>query len=102
MTPSNWFKYDGRLTTIDLSTITSSSVTNIRRIFMSCEGATKIDIRGISLDNVINDINKYEYAFRGVPNNCEIIVKDNTAKTFITTNWSNLTNVKTLAEYEAE
>lgn len=37
----------------------------------------------------------------GVPNDCEIIVKDATEKAFFNSNLSRLTNVKTAAEYEA-
>ena len=40
-------------------------------------------------------------ATSGVPNDCEIIVKDDTAKTWITGKFTRLTNVKTVAELEA-
>jgi len=41
-------------------------------------------------------------ASNGVPDNCLIIVKDETAKQWITSKFSRLTNVKTIVEYEAQ
>jgi hypothetical protein len=40
--------------------------------------------------------------FDGVPADCLIIVKDDTQKEWLTNAFSQLTNVKTVAEYEAE
>ena len=40
--------------------------------------------------------------FFGVPANCLIIVKDETAKAWVLARESDFTNIKTVAEYEAQ
>lgn len=82
-------------TSIDLSNFEIGNATNTSRMFW-CGYLQHLDIRKLEFDNVTN----YTQMFLVVPNNCEIIVKDDTQKTWITTNFSNLTNVKTVAEYE--
>ena len=86
------------LTELDLSTFETPNLTRTIDMFLYCWHLTKLDIRKMTFDNVTN----YTTMFNGIPNNCEIIVKDDTQKSWITSKWSNLTNVKTVAEYEAE
>lgn len=61
-----------------------------------CTSAEVIDIRGSSFLSNGNKSNM----FKDVPQNCLIICKDTTAKNFILSARSDLTNVKTIAEYE--
>jgi hypothetical protein len=65
-------------------------------MFYYCTSLEKIDIRSMTFDNVTNQ----NMAFYQVPNDCEIIVKDNTQKEWITSRFTNLTNVKTVAELQ--
>lgn len=84
-------------TSIDLSNFEIGNATNTSRMFW-CGYLQHLDIRKMEFDNVSNNTQM----FLAVPNNCEIIVKNDTQKTWITTNFSNLTNVKTVEEYNAE
>ena len=76
---------------------------NVATMFGSCTNMQKIDIRNFNFSNVVYSNNMFgSSASVGVPNSCLIIVADNTQKTWVTQNYSRLTNVKTVAEYEAE
>jgi len=66
--------------------------------FAGCSSLERLDARGVDFTNITT----FVYAFNSVPETCEIIVKDQTQKDWFATNFSNLTNVKTVAEYEAE
>ena len=80
---------------INLSTAVGSSATNVSNMFKNCTSLTTLDIRSW----VFKDDYTSETDFlTNVPNGCLIIVKDNTAKTWVTSRYSNLTNVKTVAE----
>lgn len=83
---------------LDLSTFNTSNVTNMSRMFYQCNNLTSLDIRNFTFDKVTN----YDYMFHNIPADCLIIVKSDTEKQWILTNGrSDLTNVKTVAEYEA-
>lgn len=97
------FYYCTSLTNLDLSTITTESATDFRNMFKNCTNLTHIDIRNMTFkSDALYDGMFGNYNFEGVPNNCEIIVKSQTEKEWITSKFSRLTNVKTVAEYEAE
>lgn len=99
---SSMFQYCGSLTEIDLSRITSTSITGTSTMFGYCRALRKIDMRNFIFDNVTNYTNMFgTSSSTGVPDDCLIIVKGDTEKTWITSNFSRLTNVKTVAEYEA-
>ena len=72
-------------------------------MFYNCSSLTKLDIRNFDFSNISIDQyqTNYKNAFYGIPNDCLIIVKDDTQRTWITSKFSNLTNIKTIAEYEA-
>ena len=84
------------LTNLDLSNFITSKVTNVSQLFLRCSKLTQLDIRNFDFTNVTS----YSNMFTGVPANCLIIVKDDTAKEWITSKFTTLTNVKTVAEYE--
>lgn len=93
-----------QLTRLDLSSFTPPTTGSIilKQMFLSCTQLTFLDIRNMTLHNSTN----FDFMFgSGSSNfnvNCEIIVKDTTEKDWVTTNFSYLTNVKTVAEYEGE
>lgn len=84
------FSYCSELTALDLSSFNTSNVTNMSSMFSSCYGLQHLDISNFDFTNVTS----YDYMFDGVPENCEILVKDETAKEWITSKFTNLTNVK--------
>lgn len=91
---SNLFTNCSALTELNLSNFNISKVTSMGYMFSGCSNLTKLDIRNFDFSNV----SYYTSMFRNVPDNCEIIVKDDTAKTWLTSKFTNLTNVKTVAE----
>lgn len=97
----NMFDTCNHITELDLSSFTTSSVTRMDYMFSQCTSLAKIDMRNFDFSNVTNYTLMFgDTASNGVPDNCEIIVADSTAKTWITDKFSRLTNVKTVAEYE--
>ena len=78
------------LTNLDLSNFNTSNVTDMSFMFDDCRGLTNLDISNFTFDKVTN----YDNMFTNVPNNCEILVKSQTEKDWITSKFSNLTNVK--------
>jgi surface protein len=84
------------LTELDLSgLIINTNIYNTSNMFNGCTNLTKIDIRNLKIDG---NIYSYNGMFNYVPDNCLIIVKDDTAKTWITSKFTNLTNVKIVSE----
>lgn len=83
-----------KITEINLSNFYTPVLKNTSFMFSECYALQKLDIRNMTFDNVTSHTNM----FKNVPSNCEIIVKDDTQKTWITSKFSNLTNVKTVAE----
>jgi len=91
---------------VDLSNLAfnkdSTSNVNLRNLFYNCKALEYIDIRNLDFTAVTNYQNLFGgSASYGVPNNCLIIVKDTTQKSWVNTKFSRLTNVKTVEEYEA-
>lgn len=105
--PSNFTQmFDGcsSLTTLDLSGIgTLTQGIALTSMFGGCTSLTHIDLRNADFSALTSGYNSMfgSSASNGVPNDCEIIVKDDTQKTWITSKFSRLTNVKTLAEYQS-
>lgn len=86
------------VTELDLSNFTTSKVTNFKGMFYGCKALMKLDIRNLTFDKI-----KYgDYMFTDVPANCLIIVKGDTEKSKVLSLRSDLTNIKTLTEYQAE
>ena len=98
-TMSQMFLRCSQLTMLDLSNFNTSNVTGMTSMFQYCTHLTHLDIRNFDFTKVKYYSNMFgSSASAGVPDNCEIIVKDDTAKTWITSKFSRLTNVKTVAE----
>ena len=98
MDMSSMFSKCSNLTSLDLSNFNTSKVTDMHSIFNDCSNLTYLDIRNFDFTKVISDSNM----FNKVPSNCEIIVKDDTAKKWIFARRKDFTNVKTVVEKEAE
>lgn len=96
------FAWCQNLEKLDISTFTSTNTSSFQDMFHGCNSLGYIDMRNLTFDSVKNYNNMFGNRNSGVPNDCEIIVKSSTEKTWINTNFSFLTNVKTVAEYEAE
>ena len=79
---------------LDLSNFNTIKVTDMSYMFANCGSLLSLDIRNFNFNNVTS----YTGMFNGVKGNCEIIVADDTAKRWITSKFSNLTNVKTVGE----
>lgn len=92
------------LTSLDLSSFTSDAITGTsatNNMFASCTSLTKIDFRNFDFTNAHHSMFGSSAQY-GVPDNCLIIVKDQTQKDwFATGNTARLTNVQTVSEYEA-
>lgn len=98
---SRFFLSCSELTTLDLSSFTSTAATSISQMFYGCNKLTHLDMRAFDFTKYTTS-SSYSYTFVDVPTTCEIIVTDQTQKDWFATNFSTLTNVKTVAEYEAE
>jgi surface protein len=104
-TMQDMFKGCTSIQELDLSGFSNSNnaLNRTNGMFNGCNNLIKIDIRNLTFSSVSSFSNMFgTTSSYGVPDNCEIIVKDATAKAWINTNFSRLTNVKTVAEYEAE
>lgn len=89
-TMNGMFSGRNALTSLDLSSFDTSNVTNMSSMFYDCDRLTYLDISGFDFKNVTNSNNM----FNGVPANCLIYVKDQTAKNFVLGVRSDLTNVQ--------
>lgn len=78
--------------------IKNNNFTDMNYLFNKCSSLAHVDARNLSFTNVSSKTNM----MTNVPTNCEIIVADQTQKDWFATNFSSYTNVKTVAEYEAE
>lgn len=95
VTNMQWmFNGDTALTSLDLSSFYTPRLTNTKEMFKNCTSLMHIDMRNF----VFTKVSTYTNMFIGVPTDCEIIVKDDTAKSWITSKFTTLTNVKTVAE----
>lgn len=87
---SYMFRGCSKLTSLDLSNFNTSNVTNMNSMFYFCDELISLDISNFTFDKVTN----YTNMFANVPDNCEILVKSQTEKDWITSKFTNLTNVK--------
>ena len=89
----NAFRGCSKLVELDLSNF-EVSPTLIDYCFSDCTNLQKIDVRNFDFSLVTNKT----FPFDNVSANCLIIVKDNTQKAWINSNFPAMTNVKTVAE----
>lgn len=95
-TLSGCFYYCNKLKEIDLSTWNVNKVTNVNNLFSYCTSLQKIDIRTFSIsgmtlkNNVFGVLNS-----SNIPTDCLIIVKNAWEKSWLQSNYSWLTNIKT-------
>ena len=96
---NNMFAGCSSLTELNLSSFEGDAIQRTERMFQSCTSLTKIDMRNFTFTNIAYSSYMFGMnASSGVPDNCLIIVSDNTQKSWITSNFSRLTNVKTVDE----
>lgn len=88
------FQNCSALTSLDLSNLNTPNVTDMRMIFYNCSSLTNLDISSFDFTNVTG----YSDMFYNVPDNCYILVKDTTAKEWITSKFTNLTSVHYIGE----
>lgn len=123
-TMADMFSGCSRLQSIDLSNWNTSNVFAVNGMFEGCSSLMNVNLAGWDTSNLQYydamfrnctnlrhlDIRSFTFnsnastwsTFGGVPNSCEIIVKSQTEKAWFASKFANLTNVKTVAEYEAE
>lgn len=88
------FQNCSKLTSIDMRSFEGAYITDCSNMFNGCTVLEHLDIRSFDFVKVTSTSGM----FNSVPANCEIIVKDDTAKNFILGLRSDFTNIKTLAE----
>lgn len=95
----NFFYGCSKLTYLDASSFDTSNLTDIRMLWRNCSKLEHLNISSWTFDSISSS---YAAAYwTSIPTACEIIVKDEAAKTYVLTQNSAFTNIKTLAEYEA-
>ena len=72
-----------------MKNFTAKNAIGMNEIFYGCSSFIYINLGKADFIKVTG----YYNMFKSVPNNANIIVKDLTAKSWITAKWSNLTNV---------
>lgn len=97
-TMKDMFRGCENITELNLSSFFTPNLTVVQNMFTYCSNLLKIDMRNMDFTNVT----VWTQWLVGVSTNCLIIVKDTTQKTLVTANASDYTNIKTVAEYEAE
>ena len=93
---TNMFSYCSSLTSLDLSSFNTSKTTNMSYLFDDCTKLKNLNISNFDFTKVTT----YTNIFANVPNDCYILVKDATAKDWITSKFTNLTNVHYVGEIE--
>ena len=87
-----------KIKNINLSNFNPIKLTTSSNMFYSCK-VTHIDLRSLDFTNLTSYTDMFgPNASNGVPDNCEIIVKDQTQKSWVNEKFTRLTNVKTVAE----
>ena len=76
--------------TLDLTSFDTTNVTNMESMFFSCSDLTTLDLSSFDFSNVSDSSNM----FKNIPADCLIKVKDQTAKSFVLSARSDLTNVQ--------
>lgn len=91
---ASMFAYCESLTSLDLSNFNTPNVTDMSYMFQSCSSLNYLNISNFDFSKVTS----YSNMFQSVPANCYILVKDATAKEWITSKFTNLANVHYVGE----
>lgn len=90
--------YNCRFSSLDLKNFYSGATyIDARTMFNGCSNLEFLDMRSFDFTQISQSGNM----FTSVPTDCLIVVKDTTQKEWFTTKFPDLTNVKTVAEYNA-
>lgn len=84
---------------LDLSSFDTSALTDVRQMFRGCTKLRHLDLRSWVFDKISSSYAGAYWA--NIPAACEIIVKDEAARTYLTTQNSAFTNIFTLDEWIA-
>ena len=77
----------------------TSNLRDVSNLFDDCRVLTKCDIRSIDFNSINTKTNVFgTYGSTNIPTNCLVIVKDQANKEWVQTNYTWLTNVKTVDE----
>lgn len=98
---SNMFSGCSIITKVNLANLTTSTTygVNCTNMFSYAKLLTEIDMRSFDFTKITSNSNMFgASSSNGVPDNCLIIVADDTQKTWLTGKFSRLTNIKTVAE----
>jgi len=91
VTNMSWmFSECSNLTSLDVSKFDTSNVTHITGMFFKCSKLTSLDLSNADFSSVTS----YTSMFNSLQPSCLITVKDETAKTWITSKFTSLTNVQ--------
>lgn len=93
--PSYGFAYCSSLVRLDLSWY-KATLKQPDYLFQGCKKLQFLDIRNMEMTTITFS----NGMFTSIPNDCEIIVKDDSNRAWIKSKFANLTNIKTVAEYE--
>lgn len=96
ITADNMFYNCYNLIELDLSWLHGTG-NYMPNMFYKCRNLEKIDLRNLDI-SVISSSSSYKGMFEEVPTSCEIIVMNDACKTWMTTNFPTMANVKTVAE----
>ena len=100
---ANMFRDCKKIVDLDISNFYTDVLKNASQMFYGCTSLEKLDIRNFTFGSVAQSTYMFgQTDSTYVPENCLIIVKSDTEKAWINTNFPRMTNVKTVAEYEAE
>lgn len=99
----NMFDGCNSIKELDLSGFDTSSMTQAQAMFNTMKVVEKIDVRTFEFSKLSSSYSSNIFSSDNTlfPPNCLIIVKNATEKTWMTTKFSFLTNVKTVDEYNA-
>lgn len=90
----NMFRDCISLTSVDLSNFNAPKVTNLDYMFFMCSQLKNLNLSSFDFTNITS----HSYMLYQVPTDCYILVKDATAKEWITSKYTTLTNVHYVGE----
>lgn len=99
---SGMFSGCSQASSIDLSSFDTSKVTNMNSMFYGCLKLKNLNISNFDFTSVTNYESMFGEAVDGinstVPSDCDILVKDSTAKEWLTSKFDWLTNIHYVGE----